>query len=672
MNMKDIVSKFLDRDSEIDEKKQAVIAKYSNKVNSIVFIFKNLGLLDRNEIINKVNDDNDKNIIIDMLDKYNFTINNYDNDLLSKYYSSDELGYGDDFLNNLVTELNSIISLNYNKSEEEIDHLLIEKSKTYLENYKSYLSDLANVLKYDIDSGMDATVDAPKMAKFLLAKIKNEKLGYPYDFESKINKMVTTLEDLEYGGYGEEKIEEFRKLCNEKIKEGNINNLNNKDILDYINKNIYKLYLNQYKMDLSSLKEKINILNNNQSISIKDKKYKEQELILDFNIHNGMKINLSKTLEDLVIKLEKYLNVNDEEIYSNYVNKFKDDAKSILNLTTDNKDKIIKLRLLYRKYEEKYLMLKRDLQEQLDSVVKSSLPEYMKEKQVKALKSYFERKIISNDSVDEMLNYMLGTLAELNWSKKDIESFKNSSLDKLATFNSSEEALEFLNREYINLITDTSDKIDAYIEILSMKLATLPGGGYGEEAITEFKDFAQEKIASVTDFDTKKMILSEIYDSYKEEYDERLVVLNEWKKDRLRECREDDKEDYKDKLDSDVKKMLSLSPKSFAEYIREDNNAKKKQLEEYNLKIILKYLAKEELKNTSNKKLYQERLDAINRGEIPYNDDDIDEARDKISRAVFDDENSDYSLMTVEDFIDNTLFYQLTEASHSASKKRKM
>ena len=78
------------------------------------------------------------------------------------------------------------------------------------------------------------------------------------------------------------------------------------------------------------------------------------------------------------------------------------------------------------------------------------------------------------------------------------------------------------------------------------------------------------------------------------------------------------------------------------------------------------------MKNTSNKKLYQERLDAINRGEIPYNDDDIDEARDKISRAVFDDENSDYSLMTVEDFIDNTLFYQLTEASHSASKKRKM
>lgn len=673
MNVKDIVFKILGKDTEIDEKKQEVITKYSTKVKTIVFIFKNLGLLDKNDIIKKINNEDEKKIANDLLNKYNFSFNKSEKDFLSKYYNPDDLGYGDNFLNKLVNKLNSIISSNYNMSEEEIDHLIIEKSKIYLEDYKSYLSDVARTLKYDIDLGMDANIDVPKIAKFLLANMKSEKLGYPYDFESKINKMVNNLENLEYGGYKGKKIQEFRKLCNDKINEGKLNNLNNKEILDYIRGNIYKLYLNQYKMDLSSLKENINILNNNQSISIKDKEYKEQELILDFNIHNGMEINPDKSVDDLAIKLENDLNVKDSDknIYSKYIDKFRDGAKDILDLSIADKDKTIRIRLLYNDYKNNYLLLKKELQKHLDLVESSSLPEYMKEKQVKALNSYFEREIISDDSVDERLNYMFSSLNDLNWSKRDIESFKNNVLNKLPTFSSSEEAFDFLNREYVNLITDTSDKIDTYIEILGMRLATLPGGGYGEEAIAEFKEFVQEKIANVTDFDTKKMILSEIYGSYKEKYDGRLVILSEWKKDRLREYEEDDKEKYKEKLNSDVKKMLSLSPRAFTEYIKEDNNIKKQQLEEYNLKIILKYLAKEELKKTSDEKLYKDRLDAIDKGEIPYNDDDIDEARDKISRAVFDDD-SDFSLMTVEDFIDNTLFSQLTEASQSASKNRKL
>ena len=56
MNIKNIVTNFFGKDN-IEEQKEIAINKYSKDIDTIIYIFKNLGLLDKNNILNNAKDE---------------------------------------------------------------------------------------------------------------------------------------------------------------------------------------------------------------------------------------------------------------------------------------------------------------------------------------------------------------------------------------------------------------------------------------------------------------------------------------------------------------------------------------------------------------------------------------------------------------------------------------
>ena len=675
MNIKNIVTNFFGKDN-IEEQKEIAINKYSKDIDTIIYIFKNLGLLDKNNILNNAKDE-EKEAVKKILGALDLSYDDNEINFLKELNLENNFGYGDEFLEKIRNDLYSVVRENYNKSSDEVNSLLIKKANIYLNNYKSYLSDLAESLKYIKDSHLNSENDLLKLKDFLFTKIKNEKLGYSIDLGSKIKEMTDNLMNLDYGGYGKNVIDKFVMDANKVISDGKNQGKRSIELYNYIKDNLYGSLKNQYKVDLNFLKKRIDFLNSKKDINSEEKEYRKQELILDFNIHHGHVINPEETLNKFVDKFSKEFSKNSQEYGSNFLEKFKSEAENILNTTyeqnVDNNNivKTIKIILLYNRYQDKYFNEEKQLDEYISNIDNSTLPDYIKNKQIVGLKAYWQRKMTCNDSFDTRLKYMIDTLKELKWNKEEIDDFEKDALSKLENCDTDTEKLKLLDKLYIDLLTDTREKLDTYIEIMTMSLASLPNGGYGFDALNEFKTLATKITTDFNNFDDKKRVLTNQYNYYKKEYLHNLDVLKEWINERLREYKGADKDDYHEKLSAEAKKMLSLSPTMFAEYIAADSNKKKKEYEDYNLNVILNYLAENELKLTKDKDLYKERLSAIENGEIPYDDTEIDNARDKLYQAVFEDNTQKKRrLKTVEGFIDGTLFTQLTKAEESISKKR--
>lgn len=640
----------------------------TKQIDTLVLVIENLGLLNKEKIIEKLDKlqvEYDKNLI----KRLSISEDKEKLSALYKYLEKDNLSYGKESINSLRKQLEFISSNNSLTQDNRIEEMLNVTEK-YINKYKSIIEELNNSIK-TFEMAKPTYADKIAMIDSFTKLYKENELGYPINLEEKVEDRQRSLKNLKYGGYGEEKLKSFISRCKNTITDKTNKGWTTKEILDFIDENIYTPLLSRYNQDLEQLEIRISRLQNGE-YKENERKRKQDEIILDFNEHYGHNI----TPEIFKEKYKNELLVIDKVGYpKDAIKEFEEEIDDIITRATikgqTNISTVVDIKNVFDKYVIKYSKAKDTLERNIRKVERTILSNEEKERRKEALQENFKL-TLSAKKLSERLEIMLNTLKKLNFSSIEIAAFKKSCEDKITNASLSTDMLEDLNELFEEKLTSTEENLENYIEILIANLKTLPSGGYGENAISEFRKEADKVFETKLLNKDKKEKIKTIYERYKNNYLTNKEIFTKWKEERIKSYSGTDLENYVLELDNEISYMLSLSTSELNDYYEEDDKKKREAGEKHNLMVILKSLAKDEYQKTNNKRLYEKRLEDITNGKLPYSPEKVAEKKEQLETlALFSEEDipEDERIYSTIDYIDSTLYKQISSIDGVIPKK---
>ena len=640
----------------------------TKQIDTLVLVIENLGLLNKEKIIEKLDKmqvEYDKNLI----KRLSISEDKEKLSALYKYLEKDNLSYGKESINSLRKQLEFISSNNSLTQDNRIEEMLNVTEK-YINKYKSIIEELNNSIK-TFEMAKPTYADKIAMIDSFTKLYKENELGYPINLEDKVEERQRSLKNLKYGGYGEEELKSFISRCKNTITDKTNKGWTTKEILDFIDENIYTPLLSRYNQDLEQLEIRISRLQNGE-YKENERKRKQDEIILDFNEHYGHNI----TPEIFREKYKNELLVIDKVGYpKDAIKEFEEEIDDIITRATikgqTNISTVVDIKNVFDKYVIKYSKAKDTLERNIRKVERTMLSNEEKERRKEALQENFKL-TLSAKKLSERLEIMLNTLKKLNFSSIEIAAFKKSCEDKITNASLSTNMLEDLNELFEEKLTSTEENLENYIEILIANLKTLPSGGYGENAISEFRKEADKVLETKLLNKDKKEKIKTIYERYKNNYLTNKEIFTKWKEERIKSYSGTDLENYVLELDNEISYMLSLSTSELNDYYEEDDKKKREAGEKHNLMVILKSLAKDEYQKTNNKRLYEKRLEDIKNGKLPYSPEKVAEKKEQLETlALFSEEDipEDERIYSTIDYIDSTLYKQISSIDGVIPKK---
>lgn len=640
----------------------------TKQIDTLILVIENLGLLNKEKIIEKLDKlqvEYDKNLI----KRLSISEDKEKLSALYKYLEKDNLSYGKESINSLRKQLEFISSNNYLTQDNRIEEMLNVTEK-YINKYKSIIEELNNSIK-TFEMAKPTYADKIAMIDSFTKLYKENELGYPINLEEKVEDRQRSLKNLKYGGYGEEELKSFISRCKNTITDKTNKGWTTKEILDFIDENIYTPLLSRYNQDLEQLEIRISRLQNGE-YKENERKRKQDEIILDFNEHYGHNI----TPEIFREKYKNELLVIDNVGYpKDAIKEFEEEIDDIITRATikgqTNISTVVDIKNVFDKYVIKYSKAKDTLERNIRKVERTILSNEEKERRKEALQENFKL-TLSAKKLSERLEIMLNTLKKLNFSSIEIAAFKKSCEDKITNASLSTDMLEDLNELFEEKLTSTEENLENYIEILIANLKTLPSGGYGENAISEFRKEADKVLETKLLNKDKKEKIKTIYERYKNNYLTNKEIFTKWKEERIKSYFGTDLENYALELDNEISYMLSLSTSELNDYYEEDDKKKREAGEKHNLMVILKSLAKDEYQKTNNKRLYEKRLEDITNGKLPYSPEKVAEKKEQLETlALFSEEDipEDERIYSTIDYIDSTLYKQISSIDGVIPKK---
>ncbi len=545
-----------------------------------------------------------------------------------------------------LDEINTIILV-----LENLDYLDKESIKRKIESSNEKIS-LSTFNKLNIESLKDQLPNLSNYYPFL-------SLGYGKEATKKLKVSLENQSVVKYDSKNNEEVKnDLIKIANDYIE-------NYKELLISIEKEIreYKTRL-KTEIDIKELASRLII------------KTKEQQL--------GYPMDLDSEILKManILRSQKYGGYSDRliEEFKNTCKKEIENRKErnmtsyeILSYIEDN---IFSKRLAYYKQDveqtEKQLMALNNT-DMLDSE-----KEIRKETIILNLKARYGHEISVNKTISELADRLFAI------STKEVEDEFISNATSLANKLRSESkeeiyivaSLNVLYKKYANKDVkkeeNKTDDIEQYIESLLESLRNDEEYSYGEEAIAQFRE--EFKTLAKNTKEDKKELLRLKCDQLKKTYKLNKEVFLQWKEDRLKAYTGNDKEGYSEDLDIQIAYMLSLSSRDLIKYYEKDNNEKKQKMQDHNLSVALKYLARKEYQDTKDKDRYNETLKQIKEGNIPFTEEQIEEAQSRIEMLTIFDERelgSDEKVIEALGYIESTLFRQMTDAAKKASNKNK-
>ena len=640
----------------------------TKQIDTLVLVIENLGLLNKEKIIEKLDKlqvEYDKNLI----KRLSISEDKEKLSALYKYLEKDNLSFGKESINSLRKQLEFISSNNSLTQDNRIEEMLNVTEK-YINKYKSIIEELNNSIK-TFEMAKPTYADKIAMIDSFTKLYKENELGYPINLEEKVEDRQRSLKNLKYGGYGEEELKSFISRCKNTITDKTNKGWTTKEILDFIDENIYTPLLSRYNQDLEQLEIRISRLQNGE-YKENGRKRKQDEIILDFNEHYGHNI----TPEIFREKYKNELLVIDNVGYpKDAIKEFEEEIDDIITRATikgqTNISTVVDIKNVFDKYVIKYSKAKDTLERNIRKVERTILSNEEKERRKEALQENFKL-TLSAKKLSERLEIMLNTLKNLNFSSIEIAAFKKSCEDKITNASLSTDMLEDLNELFEEKLTSTEENLENYIEILIANLKTLPSGGYGENAISEFRKEADKVLETKLLNKDKKEKIKTIYERYKNNYLTNKEIFTKWKEERIKSYSGTDLENYALELDNEISYMLSLSTSELNDYYEEDDKKKREAGEKHNLMVILKSLAKDEYQKTNNKRLYEKRLEDITNGKLPYSPEKVAEKKEQLETlALFSEEDipEDERIYSTIDYIDSTLYKQISSIDGVIPKK---
>ena len=640
----------------------------TKKIDTLVLVIENLGLLNKEKIIEKLDKlpvEYDKNLI----KRLSISEDKEKLSALYKYLEKDNLSFGKESINSLRKQL-EFISSNNSLTQDNMIEEMLNVTEKYINKYKSIIEELNNSIK-TFEMAKPTYADKIAMIDSFTKLYKENELGYPINLEEKVEDRQRSLKNLKYGGYGEEELKSFISRCKNTITDKTNKGWTTKEILDFIDENIYTPLLSRYNQDLEQLEIRISRLQSGE-YKENERKRKQEEIILDFNEHYGHNI----TPEIFREKYKNELLVIDNEGYpKDAIKEFEEEIDDIITRATikgqTNISTVVDIKNVFDKYVIKYSKAKDTLERNIRKVERTILSNEEKERRKEALQENFKL-TLSAKKLSERLEIMLNTLKKLNFSSIEIAAFKKSCEDKITNASLSTDMLEDLNELFEEKLTSTEENLENYIEILIANLKTLPSGGYGENAISEFRKETDKVLETKLLNKDKKEKIKTIYERYKNNYLTNKEIFTKWKEERIKSYSGTDLENYVLELDNEISYMLSLSTSELNDYYEEDDKKKREAGEKHNLMVILKSLAKDEYQKTNNKRLYEKRLKDITNGKLPYSPEKVAEKKEQLETlALFSEEDipEDERIYSTIDYIDSTLYKQISSIDGVIPKK---
>lgn len=640
----------------------------TKQIDTLVLVIENLGLLNKEKIIEKLDKlpvEYDKNLI----KRLSISEDKEKLSALYKYLEKDNLSFGKESINSLRKQL-EFISSNNSLTQDNMIEEMLNVTEKYINKYKSIIEELNNSIK-TFEMAKPTYADKIAMIDSFTKLYKENELGYPINLEEKVEDRQRSLKNLKYGGYGEEKLKSFISRCKNTITDKKNKGWTTKEILDFIDENIYTPLLSRYNQDLEQLEIRISRLQSGE-YKENERKRKQEEIILDFNEHYGHNI----TPEIFREKYKNELLVIDNVGYpKDAIKEFEEEIDDIITRATikgqTNISTVVDIKNVFDKYVIKYSKAKDTLERNIRKVERTILSNEEKERRKEALQENFKL-TLSAKKLSERLEIMLNTLKKLNFSSIEIAAFKKSCEDKITNASLSTDMLEDLNELFEEKLTSTEENLENYIEILIANLKTLPSGGYGENAISEFRKETDKVLETKLLNKDKKEKIKTIYERYKNNYLTNKEIFTKWKEERIKSYSGTDLENYVLELDNEISYMLSLSTSELNDYYEEDDKKKREAGEKHNLMVILKSLAKDEYQKTNNKRLYEKRLKDITNGKLPYSPEKVAEKKEQLETlALFSEEDipEDERIYSTIDYIDSTLYKQISSIDGVIPKK---
>lgn len=640
----------------------------TKQIDTLVLVIENLGLLNKEKIIEKLDKmqvEYDKNLI----KRLSISEDKEKLSALYKYLEKDNLSFGKESTNSLRKQL-EFISSNNSLTQDNMIEEMLNVTEKYINKYKSIIEELNNSIK-TFEMAKPTYADKIAMIDSFTKLYKENELGYPINLEEKVEDRQRSLKNLKYGGYGEEEVKSFISRCKNTITDKTNKGWTTKEILDFIDENIYTPLLSRYNQDLEQLEIRISRLQNGE-YKENERKRKQDEIILDFNEHYGHNI----TPEIFKEKYKNELLVIDKVGYpKDAIKEFEEEIDDIITRAAikgqTNISTVVDIKNVFDKYVIKYSKAKDTLERNIRKVERTILSNEEKERRKEALQENFKL-TLSAKELSERLEIMLNTLKKLNFSSIEIAAFKKSCEDKITNASLSTDMLEDLNELFEEKLTSTEENLENYIEILIANLKTLPSGGYGENAISEFRKEADKVLETKLLNKDKKEKIKTIYERYKNNYLTNKEIFTKWKEERIKSYSGTDLENYALELDNEISYMLSLSTSELNDYYEEDDKKKREAGEKHNLMVILKSLAKDEYQKTNNKRLYEKRLEDITNGKLPYSPEKVAEKKEQLETlALFSEEDipEDERIYSTIDYIDSTLYKQISSIDGVIPKK---
>lgn len=547
-------------------------------------------------------------------------------------------------------------------------------------------------------------------------------------FLDEINTIILVLENLDY--LDKETIKKKLESSNEKISPSTFNKLNINSLKEQL-PNLTKYYpmisLGYGKEATKKLKSSLE----NQSVVKYDSKNKEEvkeELIQIANEYienySELLISIEKELQEykgklktenelkelagrLIVKMKeqqlgypmdleseimKMSNSLRNQKYGGYSDSLIEEFKGLCkkeiesrksrNITSYEILKYIEDNI----YSKKIAHYKQDVEQtekQLITLSNANLPdsekEVRKEMIILTLRTSYGHEINVNKTINELADRLFAI--SIKETEEEFINKATSLVNELRSQNKEEifivASLNVLYKSYANKDIKKQEPhqetIEQYMENLLNSLKnTEEGYSYGEDAINQFREEFKNLIR--TEKNDPKELLKLKCKQLKDLYQNNKEVFIQWIEDRLKSYKGNDREGYIEELNSKVAYMLSLSPRDLNKYFEKDNEEKKKKVLDHNRMVALKYLARKEYHKTKDKEKYNETLLRIRAGDIPFTEEEIEEALSTIEMiTIFDEENlgTDEKILGALDFIDSTLFNQMIEATQNVSIKNK-
>lgn len=547
-------------------------------------------------------------------------------------------------------------------------------------------------------------------------------------FLDEINTIILVLENLDY--LDKETIKKKLESSNEKISPSTFNKLNINSLKEQL-PNLSKYYpmisLGYGKEATKKLKSSLE----NQSVVKYDSKNKEEvkeELIQIANEYienySELLISIEKELQEykgklktenelkelagrLIVKMKeqqlgypmdleseimKMSNSLRNQKYGGYSDSLIEEFKGLCkkeiesrksrNITSYEILKYIEDNI----YSKKIAHYKQDVEQtekQLITLSNANLPdsekEVRKEMIILTLRTSYGHEINVNKTINELADRLFAI--SIKETEEEFINKATSLVNELRSQNKEEifivASLNVLYKSYANKDIKKQEPhqetIEQYMENLLNSLKnTEEGYSYGEDAINQFREEFKNLIR--TEKNDPKELLKLKCKQLKDLYQNNKEVFIQWIEDRLKSYKGNDREGYIEELNSKVAYMLSLSPRDLNKYFEKDNEEKKKKVLDHNRMVALKYLARKEYHKTKDKEKYNETLLRIRAGDIPFTEEEIEEALSTIEMiTIFDEENlgTDEKILGALDFIDSTLFNQMIEATQNVSIKNK-